>query len=35
VGAVNTLEEEILRNEDEEKKKWDEDSGCNISARNG
>jgi hypothetical protein len=35
VGAVNILEKEILRAEDEEKKKLDDDSGCNISSRRG
>jgi len=29
------LEKEILRTEEEEMKKWDDDSGCNISARKG
>jgi hypothetical protein len=35
VGSVSILEEEILRAEGEERKKCNDDSGCNISARKG
>jgi hypothetical protein len=35
VGAVSSLEEEILTAEKKEKKERGDDSGCKVSARKG